>query len=179
MGEHNDHQDHSHHHHDHHHHHHHHQQQPRDYAAFMRERGYRVTPQRQLILDAIEESGGHTTIEEIYERVHSRAPAVNRATLYRTLDFLCEIRLISLADISGQRVYAIVGDEPHHHLVCRSCGKVSQLGHGALDALSEQIMREQRFTVDMEHLVIMGLCEECGAKDDRRQTTDDRRRTIA
>ena len=63
-----------------------------DWASRMRDHGFRVTPQRQLILEAIYESGGHTTPEEIYERVHAKAPAVNLATIYRTVDFLRELR---------------------------------------------------------------------------------------
>src|SRR3972149_11937734 len=95
-----------------------------DYAALMRERGFRVTPQRQLILDAIGGGGGHTTPEEVYERVRAKSPAVNRATVYRTLDFLCELRLVVAADVGNRRMgYKIAGDTPHHHLICRTRGE--------------------------------------------------------
>lgn len=133
-----------------------------DYAALMRERGFRVTPQRQLILDAICEGGGHTTPEEVYERVRAKSPAVNRATIYRTLDFLCELRLVVAADVGNRRmVYEIAGDTPHHHLVCRTCGKVEQISHETVKALFAKIEREQEFTVDMDHLALFGLCPKC------------------
>lgn len=133
-----------------------------DYAALMRERGFRVTPQRQLILDAICEGGGHTTLEEISARVHAKTPTVNRATMYRTLDFLCELRLVVAADVGNRRmVYEIAGDTPHHHLVCRTCGEVKQISHETVKALFAKIEREQQFTVDMDHLALFGFCPKC------------------
>jgi Fur family transcriptional regulator, ferric uptake regulator len=132
-----------------------------EYATLMRSRGFRVTPQRQLILEAIDEGNRHTTLEEIYERVQAKAPAVNRATIYRTLDFLCGQRLVAMADIGGQKTYEIVGTTPHHHLVCRACGTVMQIGHEALHVLCETLEHEQDFTMDMEHLVIFGRCKPC------------------
>ena len=100
-----------------------------DWASRMRDHGFRVTPQRQLILEAIYESGGHTTPEEIYERVHAKAPAVNLATIYRTVDFLRELRLITEMHVGGKTYYEIAGEAPHHHLVCRRCGHVEQIDH--------------------------------------------------
>lgn len=132
-----------------------------DYAALMRERGFRVTPQRQMILEAVGEGGGHHTPEEIYERVQTKAPVVNRATVYRTLDFLCELRLIAPAEIGGRKLYELVGDEPHHHLVCRQCGREQQIRHDTTRSLFAQIEQEEGFMVDMEHLVLVGLCRDC------------------
>src|SRR5437764_12187411 len=106
-----------------------------DYATLMRERGFRVTPQRQLILDAICESGGHTTPEEIYEWVHAKAPAVNLATIYRTVAFLSELHLVTELHMGGKTYYEIAGEIPHHHLVCRVCGHTEQLDHVIVEGL--------------------------------------------
>ena len=133
----------------------------RDYAALMRARGFRVTPQRQMILEAIDAGNAHTTLEEIYERVQAKAPVINRATIYRTLDFLCEQRLVAAAEIGGRKTYEIVGEEPHHHLVCRACGTVKQIGHEVMHTLSGTLEHEQDFTMDMEHLMIFGWCKPC------------------
>jgi Fur family ferric uptake transcriptional regulator len=127
----------------------------------MREHGYRVTPQRQLILDAICASGGHTTPDEIYERVQARTPAINRATVYRTLDFLSELRLIVAIRMGGQTYYEIAGETPHHHLICRACGGMTQLDNALIDELIEAIDEKYNFTVDMDHVGLFGLCEPC------------------
>ena len=138
-----------------------------NYSALMHERGFRVTPQRQLILDAICEGDGHTTPDEIYTRLHAKSPAVNRATVYRTLDFLCELRLVVALRESGQTYYEIAGDAPHHHLVCRTCGIMEDIGHDTLKTLFAKIEREQQFLVDMDHLALFGLCKRCRDAEER------------
>jgi len=132
-----------------------------DYASVMRDRGFRVTPQRQLILDAICESAGHTTPDKIYERVKAKAPAINRATVYRTLDFLSELRLIVAIRMGGQTYYEIAGETPHHHLICRNCGGMMQLDNALIDQLIEEVDEKYHFTIDMDHVGLFGLCEPC------------------
>jgi Fur family transcriptional regulator, ferric uptake regulator len=128
----------------------------------MHERGFRVTPQRQLILDAICEGSGHTTFEEIFARVQAKSSAVNRATVYRTLDFLTELRLVVAADIGGgHQVYEIAGDTPHHHLVCLNCHKVKQISHAVVEQLFTQIEQDQKFHVETNHLALFGYCAAC------------------
>ena len=141
-----------------------------DYASLMRERGFRVTPQRQLILDAICASGGHTTPEQIYERVHATTPALNRATVYRSLDFLCEMRLVVAVRIGDQTYYEIAGQTPHHHLICRTCGKIERIGHDKVKAFFTQIKHDHDFAIDMDHLGLFGLCPECRRKAEREQS---------
>ena len=126
-----------------------------------REQGWRVTLQRELILAAIRAAGGHVTPGEIYKRVFVKAPAVNRATVYRNLDFLCEVRLVVAAQIGGQMYYELAGEEPHHHLVCRQCDRIEQISHQMLKDMLDRIDREQSFVVDMDHLALFGLCAQC------------------
>jgi Fe2+ or Zn2+ uptake regulation protein len=132
-----------------------------DYAALIRKQGFRLTPQRQLILDAICESGGHVTPEEIYERVQAVSPAVNRATVYRNLDFLCDIRLVVAANIGRHMYYEIAGKQPHHHLICRRCNTVTQIDHTAIRDFFELVETAHDFKVDMDHLTLFGLCTQC------------------
>jgi len=130
-------------------------------AAQMREQGFRVTPQRLLLLDAICEGNGHTTFDEIYERVKSKAPGINQATVYRSLDFLCELRLVVSADIEGRTVYEIADETPHHHLVCRKCGAVQDLADFHFEELRSHLLEEHGFKTDLAHMVLNGLCAGC------------------
>jgi len=132
-----------------------------DYATLLRERGFRVTPQRQLILDAICAGDGHTTPEEIHERVRAWTPHVNRATVYRNLDFLCDMRLVVAVQIGGRWYYEIAGETPHHHLVCRRCNRMVQIDHLTVKSLFDRVERERHFTIDMDHLALFGLCAKC------------------
>lgn len=133
----------------------------KNYIEMMHERGFRVTPQRQLILDVICGCGNHTTPEEIYKRVRTKFPSVNLATIYRNLDFLCELRLVVATQIGRKMYYEIAGECPHHHLVCRNCNRIEQIDHTNMKALFSKVEREQDFTVDMDHITLFGLCSKC------------------
>lgn len=135
------------------------------YAARMREHGFRVTPQRQLILDAICAGAGHTTPEEIYQRVHAKASAVNLATVYRTLIFLRELHLITELRVADKTYYEIATEVPHHHLICRLCGKTEQISHEVVEALFVQIEHAQQFLVETDHLALIGVCKVCRARE--------------
>lgn len=132
-----------------------------DYVQQIRARGYRMTPQRQIVLDTVCAHGGHATASEVYESVNAQQPAINRATVYRILDFLCEMHLVAKADIGGQTVFELVGDSPHHHLVCRQCQQVASLGDYHFEALAAHLLAEHDFEADLSHLAITGLCAEC------------------
>jgi Fur family ferric uptake transcriptional regulator len=134
---------------------------PAECAAQIREQGFRVTPQRMLLLDAICEGGGHTSFEEIYERVRAKAPGINQATVYRSLDFLCELRLVVSAEIEGRTVYEIAGERRHHHLVCKGCGAVQELGDYHFHDLREHLLQEHGFQAGLDHVVVTGLCPQC------------------
>lgn len=133
-------------------------------ANLLHEKGFRFTPQRQLILGAIRRGGGHVTPEQISRAVMRRAPTVNRTTVYRNLDFLCEMRLVVAVQIGGRMYYELAGDEPHHHLVCRQCNEVRQLEHRTVKEFFDKIDREQAFSIDMDHLALFGLCRSCRRK---------------
>jgi Fur family ferric uptake transcriptional regulator len=131
-----------------------------DYA-YTCARGFRVTrsaddPRRDL------RQPRHA--RQVWARVHAGAPALNRATVYRTLEFLRGMRLIVALELDGVTHYEIAGETPHHHLVCRTCGKVSALPHALLANLSAQVRRRAGFTVDTDHVVLHGQCAACSRK---------------
>lgn len=132
-----------------------------DYVQQIRDRGYRMTPQRQIVLDTVCEQGGHATASEIYESVNAHQPAINRATVYRILDFFCELQLVARAEIGGQTMFEVVGDTPHHHLICRQCKQVTSLPDYHFTELAEHLLVEHDFEADLSHLAITGICAEC------------------
>jgi len=132
----------------------------------LRQRGYRVTPQREMIVEAIAHSGRHMTAEEVFEEVRERTRAVNIATVYRTLDLLVEEGLASRADLGGGRVvYATVRHGPHIHLVCRHCGRVIDADAAPFEPLFEHIEARYGFVCHPHHFAIYGLCADCRAKE--------------
>ena len=120
-----------------------------------------MTPQRQIIIDAVCDYGCHATAGEIYELVQEKIPSINRATVYRVLDFFCELQFIAKTEIGGVSVYELVGDDPHHHLVCRECGRIEALADHNFEELAQHLLDEHGFQAELTHLAISGLCEEC------------------
>src|SRR5512137_1226531 len=96
----------------------------------LRSRGYRITPQREMIIEAIAHGGDHINAEEVFTNIQQRTRAVNIATVYRTLDLLMEQGLASRIDLGeGRVIYATYQHGPHIHLVCRQCGQVTDANH--------------------------------------------------
>ncbi|MFP4441207.1 MAG: Fur family transcriptional regulator [Chloroflexaceae bacterium] len=128
----------------------------------LRRRGYRITPQRALIIEAIAHNCQHMTAEEIFARVQQRTPGVNIATIYRTLDFLVKEGLAHRADLGGgQVIYATIQHGPHIHLVCRQCGTVIEADARLIAALRVQLQQQYGFAADLQHFALSGLCRDC------------------
>jgi len=131
-------------------------------AESLRVEGYRLTPQRLMILDIIYDSQGHITAEEIHQRVRQLYPFVDISTVYRTLNLLKKLRLISETDLGGGSVrYERLERGRHHHLVCRRCAASFPLEHSLLAPLQERLRRKYGFAADLDHFAIFGLCRQC------------------
>ena len=121
-----------------------------------------MTPQRMMIISAIENSDGHISAEEIYAQVITRYPQVNISTVYRTLELLKQLGLVTDTDFGEGRVrYHPVGKGHHHHLVCQECGAITDLDEIVLSPLKTILLREYGFSADLRHLAIFGRCKKC------------------
>lgn len=130
-------------------------------AQVLRSRGRRMTPQRQLVLDAVRELG-HATPEQVHAVVQRSASSVNITTVYRTLELLEELGLVTHTHLShGAPTYHRVEDDPHIHLVCRGCGEVAEADPTLLSPVAQQLRAERGFSVDVTHVALFGLCARC------------------
>jgi len=127
--------------------------------------GYRLTPQRMLVIEALHNAESHISAEEIYEQLHSRYPYSNISTIYRTLELLKKLNLVTETDFGEGRVrYHVAEKSHHHHLVCRTCGKVIDLDESVLSPLKGTLLRDYGFNADLRHLAISGECSDCRTK---------------
>ena len=127
----------------------------------LRERGLRLTPQRQLILEAVHELG-HATPDEIVTAVRRTAGGVNISTVYRTLELLEELGLVNHTHLShGSPTYHAAGEDQHVHLVCRGCGSISEVDPSVMQPVTERLMAEKGFRVDVGHVSLFGECADC------------------
>ena len=132
-----------------------------DLRERLRDSGYRLTPQRELILAAVEKLG-HATPDEVLAEVHRQSSAVNASTVYRTLEVLEGLGLVRHAHLSDRApTYHSVTDHEHFHLVCRNCGRIVSVGPDMLTPLAERLRDEHNFVVDVGHLTMFGTCVEC------------------
>lgn len=130
-------------------------------TAHLRQHGFRMTPQRLVILRTLNEAGTHLTPLEVYQRAVERMPGLTEPTVYRALTFLAGQGLVLAAHIgSGQLVYEIAGHD-HHHLICRLCNASVEIDHSLLKDLYAQLGAKTGFQIDSVHVTFFGLCPLC------------------
>ncbi|WP_239456363.1 Fur family transcriptional regulator [Nocardioides solisilvae] len=133
-------------------------------AQALRNSGYRLTPQRRLVLDAVT-ALGHATPDEIREHVSDKA---NLSTVYRALEVLEELGLVRHTHLSDRApTYHSTGEPPHFHLVCRNCRKVTSVDPGKAEPLLVRLRADHGFVTDVGHLAIFGRCEDCDEHGDQ------------
>jgi Fur family transcriptional regulator, ferric uptake regulator len=133
-----------------------------DAAAMLRGVGQRVTPQRLAVLGAFADRGGHLTADEVFQRIDRSLPGMTLSTVYRTLELLRDLHIVSETDLGGgMRQYELVTETPHHHLVCSRCGGMTELDDAALEPLRAHARRVHGFEPVVHHLALFGLCAAC------------------
>jgi Fur family ferric uptake transcriptional regulator len=132
-----------------------------EWQAELRARGYRLTPQRQLVLEAVGEIG-HATPEEIATAVRKTASGLNISTVYRTLELLEELGLVQHSHLGhGAPTYSLAAQDDHVHLVCRECDGVQEVSAELVSEVVAQLADQQGFVVDVGHSTLFGRCREC------------------
>ncbi|MEJ2412061.1 MAG: Fur family transcriptional regulator [Anaerolineales bacterium] len=131
-------------------------------VAELKKRGYRITPQREMIIETIAHSSHHVTVDEIVEQLRTHTSTINIATVYRTLELLWQEGFACRNDLSeGKSVFATYQHGPHIHLVCRKCNRVIDGDSRFLAELGEKLREAYNFQPDLDHFSIFGLCSEC------------------
>ncbi|MBC9735620.1 Fur family transcriptional regulator [Nocardioides marmotae] len=131
-----------------------------DWRDRLRARGYRLTPQREMVLRAVDELD-HATPDEVLAKVREQSSAINISTVYRTLEVLEELGLVRHAHLSDRApTYHSVTDHEHFHLVCRNCQKVVSVDPDVLRPLTERLEADG-FVADVGHLTVFGHCTDC------------------
>ncbi len=141
----------------------------------LKERGHRLTPQRQLILEAVEAAEGHVSAETVHARVAAQFPQVNISTVYRTLELLQNLGLVTHTHFDdGIALYHLAEDSHHQHMICRGCGQETEIAVSELATLDQHLQSAYGFHADLTHFAIIGTCQSCHAamKRDLMPTAD-------
>jgi Fur family ferric uptake transcriptional regulator len=139
-------------------------EESRTVATMLRERGYRITPQREAILHEVLRSRGHITPQDVTRRVQRRMPAVNPSTVYRTLAMLEDVGVVRHSHLERGAEYHRADEVEHVHLTCSSCGAEDDLSMEEAESLKRVVQAHRGFLPDLTHFAISGLCATCRRK---------------
>ena len=131
----------------------------------LRERGLRWTPQRRTLIEVLSRTAGHVTGSELVDRCRDLDPTTIPSTVYRTLDVLEELGLVSHShSADGREEFHVLPHAEHGHLHCIACGETWEIGAEEAASLVAAVSAERRFRVDLSHLSIAGRCAACAEK---------------
>ncbi len=134
-----------------------------DVGPRLRDQGYRMTPQRQLVWEVLRSAEHHLTAEHIHAQVSRTVPDFNLASVYRTLTLLSDLGLaheVRLGESRGH--WEIAHPDDQFHLVCRRCGRVEHHRGDLVDQMRSHLTGRHGFTVEDVDLVVHGVCDACG-----------------
>jgi len=140
----------------------------------LRERGFRLTPQREMVLSVMHQIEGFATAEKIHALVQEHSSSVDISTVYRTLELLQEFELVSWVELDdGRRRYELLGVHGHHlHLACRSCGEIVGIEMHDVQSFVDYLAQAHGFDAELDHITIPGLCQRCRASLDQTSADD-------
>ncbi|MCL5257428.1 MAG: transcriptional repressor [Chloroflexi bacterium] len=136
----------------------------------LRKKGVPLTPQRLMILDVLQGSHDHVSAEDIFHEVQKSYPYINISTVFRTLDLLKDLDMVTVTDLGGGCLrYHTVTNSHHHHLICHRCGSTTEIEDSVLEPVRRAIDAGYGFEAQMHHFAIWGLCRECRHTDKEQQ----------
>lgn len=132
-----------------------------DWRVELRAKGHRLTPQRELVLHAVE-TLGHATPDEVLHEVRKESQSLNISTVYRSLELLEQLGLVRHSHITDRApTYHAASSPPHLHLVCHGCGSVTDLDPNLVEPMTALLLERYDFETDIGHLTVFGRCAAC------------------
>ncbi|MGI8824498.1 MAG: Fur family transcriptional regulator [Chloroflexota bacterium] len=132
----------------------------------LRDRGLHATSARVSVLEVLREGHEHRSVEDIRAQILERYPMIDPSTVYRTLETLEEHGLAVRVELGDKRTRWAYMTDAHHHMVCRRCGAVAEMGDAPFQRFADDLTGAYGVRVDMQHLVLHGLCRRCAARSD-------------
>ena len=128
----------------------------------LKEYGYRLTPQREIMLSVLAKNNKHLSAEEVLRRVRRTYPYLNKSVVYRNLELLTELGLVSQTNLGQGAIEFELHQHPHHHhIVCRHCHHSAEVAPELFGGLELELRKRYGFAADLDHLAIFGLCRKC------------------
>ena len=133
--------------------------------AVLRSRGGRVTSSRRILLQVLFEADGHMSAEALAEAVQERAPDVHLSTIYRNLEDLEHLGVISHSHLGHGPSSYLLASHAHAHFICADCGAMIEAPDALFRGLARSAKAQLGFAIDPKHFAILGRCARCSAED--------------
>lgn len=130
----------------------------------LRSEGNRVTTSRRLLIRCLVEAKGHLTAEEIADDLQRRAPDIHLSTVYRNLDELERLGIVSHSHLGHGPATYHLATKVHGHLVCEDCGATIEAPDEIFSELARVVLEAHGFAIDPHHFAVLGRCSRCRAK---------------
>ena len=122
---------------------------------------HRLTSQRIRIVEAFAASRKYTSARQLHARLQAQSPRIGLATVYRTLETLRELGLVTATQREGEMSYLFCSPAHHHHAVCTQCGRVDEVPCRGASRLGRMLSHGLRFRLTQHHMEFYGLCARC------------------
>jgi Fur family transcriptional regulator, ferric uptake regulator len=128
----------------------------------LRTTGRRLTGQRQLLLQLLEEHGGHLDAHELFRLASEQNPRLSLSTVYRTMNLLRDLGFVNEVHLGEEHHhYELRPSSEHCHVVCMNCGKVVEIGCELVEQLKANVVEQYDFEITDAQVDLVGLCGEC------------------
>lgn len=137
---------------------------PKEVTALLRERGFKVTPQRLAVYNVLSHTTAHPNAEMLYRELQPYYPTMSLATVYKTLSILCEVGLAQELNVSEDAFRYDANTQPHPHVRCTCCGRVDDIMDLSTDSLEAQAASETGYQIEAHQYYFFGVCPSCQGK---------------
>ena len=135
----------------------------RSFRELCHENGIAVTHQRQVLYEVMKTMHGHPSPEEVYARVKKKIPAISLATVYKNIHLFVESGVFREVSLHHGSVRVEMNDEPHHHMVCSKCRKITDIGEKELGLAVKRSRLPGGSLVERYAVDVIGVCASCQA----------------
>ncbi|MFH1644996.1 MAG: transcriptional repressor [Candidatus Omnitrophota bacterium] len=131
--------------------------------TFLKQRGLKLTDQRQEVLDVFLDTEKHLTVEELYDLVKKKNPVIGHATVFRTLKLMCEADIAKEVDFGDRKIRYEhkYGHKEHSHLICLKCGKTIEVDSLNVATINARLCKPTGFKPEKYRMEIFGYCKQC------------------
>ena len=132
-------------------------------VSSLREKGFRITPQRIAVVDYLLKTTDHPSADRIHKVIQKKYPMVSLSTVYKTLELLKEKRLVNEIEVDGEARFDAHTDE-HINLVCMNCGKIDDVDEDVLKGIQIRAARKSKYLILKSSFELFGYCSNCKSK---------------